>query len=260
VNFLLPALEERAQSQRLTDAAESRVPDGLQDPHPTIDATIDTSVLRMGATATRPAAAQAWANAAAEQLIEEREGVPPLALELLEPARLRVKPVSPKVLPIMMATLVVALVASVFSALAAERAVSLYRQSVGRVRFNGDPNAPVDQDEMPGEPVDLARRGDHDDDDDVIADDRADDVASRRGTPGAAPRGRPRATQKALTSEQFDPVLREDASLRATMALDRRPADKSERLRGLLVPMVAFGGLIVLAAVLTMALMLVRAL
>lgn len=265
VNFLLPALEERAQSQRLTDAAEFRVPDGLQDPHPTIDATIDTSVLRIGATATRPAAAQAWANAAAEQLIQEREGVPPLALELLEPARLRVKPVSPNVLPILMATLVVALVAAVFSALAAERAGGIYRQSFGRVGPDDDPDAPADPadpDELPRERAHVARRVDHPDDD---HDD--DDVAGagRRvavpGTVGTARhRSRTRSMEEELVAERSDLALRDDAPPRAALALDWGTGDKGDRLRGLLVPMVAVGGLIVLAAVLTMALMLVRAL
>jgi capsular polysaccharide biosynthesis protein len=267
VNFLLPALEQRAQSQRLTEAAESRVPDGLQNPHPTIDATIDASVLQIGATATSPAAAQAWANAAAEQLIEEREGVPPLALELLEPARLRVKPVSPNVLPILMATLVVALVASVFSALAAERAVSLYRQSFGRAGFDDEPDVPADPGEVPhGRPVAAARPVDaadpqHDDDDDDVAGDGAGDGnhVARPDTVGTARRrGRIRLMEATLVPETSDVAVRDDVT--ADAALDWGVDDRNERLRGLLVPMVAVGGLIVLAAVLTMALMLVRAL
>ena len=275
VNFLLPALEERAQSQRLRDAAEAAVPELLQRPQPAIDATIDTSVLRIGATATRPAAAQAWADAVAEQLIEEREGVPPLALELLEPAPLRVKPVAPNVLPIMMATMVVALVAAVFSALAAERAVTLYRQSFQRVGSDDDdPDAPDDSDQLRHDER-AYRRIDHDDEVDRGDGARDDGDGGRRdgasggehdvapGTVGTARHHTPTSPvrEEQLLSAKTDVVHRDEATpAAARAALEWEPDYRRERLRALLVPMVAVGGLIVLAAVLTMALMLVRAL
>lgn len=120
INFLLPAIQESAQSRSLRDDAEERVSSDFRNPTPQISATIDASVLRVAATANTPAAAQEWADAVAEELIQQRSGGS-LDLTLLDPAPLRRQPIAPKAVPIMLAAVVVALVSAVFAALLASR-------------------------------------------------------------------------------------------------------------------------------------------
>jgi len=121
INFLLPALQEWAQSDNLRNAAEERIPEELRRPRPGIGAAIDSSVLRITSTGTSPAGVAAWANAVSEELIAERSGVGPLELVQLDPAFEPRSPVAPSPRPILLASMVVAVIAAVFAALAAER-------------------------------------------------------------------------------------------------------------------------------------------
>ena len=126
INFLLPALQEWAQSDSLRDAAEARVPEELQRPRPSIDAAVESSVLLITAEGASPAAVAAWANAASVELIEVRSGVGPLELVLLDPASEPGSPIAPNSRPILLASMVVAVIAAVFAALAAERIMQAF--------------------------------------------------------------------------------------------------------------------------------------
>lgn len=121
INFLLPALQEWAQSDRVRDAAETGVPEEVQRPRPGIEATVESSVLEITATGASPEAVAAWANAVSEELIAERSGVGPLEVVLLDPAVEPRSPVAPNPRPILLASMIVALIAAVFAALAADR-------------------------------------------------------------------------------------------------------------------------------------------
>jgi Mrp family chromosome partitioning ATPase len=121
INFLLPALQQSAQSSSLRVAAGERVPEALQQPRPEIEAVVDASVMEITASGVSPAAVEEWANAVSRELIAERSGVGPLELELLDPAVASPTPVAPSPRPILLASMVVALIAAVFAALAADR-------------------------------------------------------------------------------------------------------------------------------------------
>jgi Mrp family chromosome partitioning ATPase len=121
ITFLLPALQESAQSDSLGDAAGERVPEGLQQPRPGIEAVVDESVMEITASGVSPEAVEAWANAVSNELIAERSGVGPLELLLLDPAVEPQAPSAPNPRPILLASMVVAVIAAVFAALAADR-------------------------------------------------------------------------------------------------------------------------------------------
>jgi Mrp family chromosome partitioning ATPase/capsular polysaccharide biosynthesis protein len=121
INFLLPALQQSAQSASLRDAAGERVPEELQQPRPAIEAVVDASVMEITASGVSPAAVESWANAVSNELIAERSGVGPLELELLDPAVASQSPVAPSSRPILLASMVVAFIAAVFATLAADR-------------------------------------------------------------------------------------------------------------------------------------------
>ncbi len=127
INFLLPALQEWAQSESLRDATEPDIPEELQRPRPGIGSEIDSSVLRITATGMSPAAVEQWANGVSRQLIIERaaEGGP-LELILLDPATEPGVPIAPNQRPILLASMVVALIAAVFAALAADRIMQAF--------------------------------------------------------------------------------------------------------------------------------------
>ena len=121
VNFLLPALREWTQSRVVRDRAAENVPVELRVPQARIEALTDESVMRIVATANSPEAAQAWANAVGEQLIEERGDSGLIELVRLDPAPLKPKAISPVVAPTMLAAVVLGVIAAVFAALAADR-------------------------------------------------------------------------------------------------------------------------------------------
>jgi Mrp family chromosome partitioning ATPase len=122
ISFLLPALQERAQSDSVRDAAEENVPEELRQPRPGISAEIDASVLRISATGASPEAVEQWANEVSEALINERSrSGSPIELTLLDPAGVPQEPVAPNPRPILLASMVVALIAALFAALAADR-------------------------------------------------------------------------------------------------------------------------------------------
>ena len=127
ISFLLPALQEWAQSESLRDSTEPGIPEELRRPRPAIGSEIDSSVLRITATGVSPAAVAAWANGVSEELIVERaaEGGP-LELILLDPANEPRSPISPNQRPILLASMVVALIAAVFAALAADRILQAF--------------------------------------------------------------------------------------------------------------------------------------
>ena len=122
VSFLLPALQEWAQSDSLRDATEASVPEELRQPRPGISAALDESVLRITATGVSPEAVEKWANAVSEELIVERSAAGgPIELILLDPAVEPLVPTAPNPRPILLASMVVAVIAAVFAALAADR-------------------------------------------------------------------------------------------------------------------------------------------
>lgn len=122
LTFLLPALTEWAQSDSLGDATEASVPEELWQPRPAIGAALDESVLRITATGVSPEAVEQWANAVSEELIVERSAAGgPIELILLDPASEPLEPIAPNPRPILLATMVVAVVAALFAALAADR-------------------------------------------------------------------------------------------------------------------------------------------
>lgn len=122
VTFLLPALQEQAQSRTLRQRAADRVPAEFRAPVARIEAVSDWSVLRIRATAKSALGAQAWANAIAEQLIADRESQPGVvSLSLLDPAPVKREAIAPRVEPIMLAAVVLGAIAALFAALAAER-------------------------------------------------------------------------------------------------------------------------------------------
>jgi capsular polysaccharide biosynthesis protein len=125
INFLLPALQESAQSWSLRDAAEELVDEELRQPRPGISAVVEDSVMRITATGTSPAGG-AWANAVSDELIIARSGDGPLELELLDPAGEPQSPSAPNPRPILLASMVVAVIAAVFAALAADRIMQAF--------------------------------------------------------------------------------------------------------------------------------------
>ncbi len=93
----------------------------LRVPQARIEAITDESVMRIVATAGSPEAAQAWANAVGEQLIEDRGDSGLIELSDSMPPRSRTKAISPRVAPTMLAAIVLGVIAAMFSALAADR-------------------------------------------------------------------------------------------------------------------------------------------
>ncbi len=126
INFLLPALQEWAQSDSLRDAAQTRVPEGLRQPRPAIAAAVDESVVQITASGASPQAVAVWANAVSEELIVERSGTGPLEVVLLDPASEPSSPTAPNPRPILLASMVIALIAAVFAALAADRIMQAF--------------------------------------------------------------------------------------------------------------------------------------
>ena len=122
INFLLPALQEWAQSDSLRDATEASVPEELQQPRPGISAAVEESVLRITATGVSPEAVAQWANAVSAELSVQRSaGGGPIELILLDPATEPLVPIAPNSRPILLASMVVAVIAALFAALAADR-------------------------------------------------------------------------------------------------------------------------------------------
>jgi Mrp family chromosome partitioning ATPase len=121
ITFLLPAIQEWAQSRSLRERAADRVPVELQVPPAAIKAQVDASVMRVAATAGSPQAAQAWANAVTAQLISERGEGQGVSIVPLDEAPLKRGAVSPQSEPILLAAVVLGLIAALFAALAAER-------------------------------------------------------------------------------------------------------------------------------------------
>ncbi len=121
VTFLLPALQEAAQSRGLRERAAEQVPVEFRALPAAIKAQVDASVMRIVATAKSPEAAQAWANAVTNQLIEERGDDQSLTITQLDEAPLKRAPISPKTQPIMLASIVLGTIAALFAALAADR-------------------------------------------------------------------------------------------------------------------------------------------
>lgn len=120
-SFLLPAIEEKAQSRSLRDRVAGDVPETHRTTRVTIEATSDASVLRIRGTSTVPEAAQVWVNAIADRLVEEQAFDSPVVLGVLDTAPLKRRPIAPNTEPIMVAAIVVGLIAALFSTLAADR-------------------------------------------------------------------------------------------------------------------------------------------
>jgi Mrp family chromosome partitioning ATPase/capsular polysaccharide biosynthesis protein len=121
VGFQLPALTQIAESQLLRERAAERVPEELRARPARIEALADVSVLQIRARSQSPEVAQAWANAVALELIEERADDPLVELVQLDPARLPREAIEPRRPPILVAAVVLGVIAAVFAALAADR-------------------------------------------------------------------------------------------------------------------------------------------
>lgn len=120
ITFLLPALQERAESRSLKARSEPRVPEELRDIRVDISAIADNSVLRVRGKSTSPRAASAWVNAVSQQLVLE-QSTEAVGLDVLDPAPVKRTPIAPKTQPTMVAAIMVGLIAGLFSALAADR-------------------------------------------------------------------------------------------------------------------------------------------
>lgn len=126
LNFMLPAIQEWAQSTRVREAAAENVPEEMRSLVPGIEASAEASVLRITATGVSPESVQAWADAVAEQMVVQRSGLGSFEAVVLEPATLPTAPASPNPQPILFASLMVSLIAAIFAALAADRIVQAF--------------------------------------------------------------------------------------------------------------------------------------
>ncbi|MFK8023545.1 MAG: hypothetical protein AB8G26_06240 [Ilumatobacter sp.] len=121
VNFLLPALEVRAQSRTMRELAASDVLEEFRRVRVDINAQSDASVLRIVGESSSPRAAQAWVNAISDRLVEDQPATSPVILGVLDPAPLKRQAVSPNVEPILAAFVVLGIILGLFSTLAADR-------------------------------------------------------------------------------------------------------------------------------------------
>lgn len=121
ISFQLPALTELAQSRTLRERGAERVPEELRARPARIQAVADASVLRIRASSPSPEAAKEWADAVAEQLVEDRADDPLVELVQLDPASVPREAVEPRREPILLAAVVLGFIAALFAALAADR-------------------------------------------------------------------------------------------------------------------------------------------
>ena len=122
MTFAAPALELRLESQAMRDSVADSVEANYRSVRVAIDAALDSSVLRITGTGSSAAATQAWVNAVANGAVATNDPASsPFTLALLDPAPLRRAPISPKVKPIMVGSVTLGLMASVFAALVAHR-------------------------------------------------------------------------------------------------------------------------------------------
>jgi Mrp family chromosome partitioning ATPase len=120
-SFLLPAIEERAESTTMRELATADVPEEFQRVRVRIDAVSDASVLHIRGVSDSPRAAQAWVNAVADRLVEDNPATSPVILGVLDSAPLKRQPISPNVEPILAGFLVLGVILALFSTLAADR-------------------------------------------------------------------------------------------------------------------------------------------
>lgn len=119
--FLLSAIEERAQSRSLKDRVTADVEEEFRNTRVDITATGDSSIIRIRGESTSPFAAAAWVNAVSNRIVDEHPQDSAVVLGVLDPAPLKLRPISPNVAPIIIASIIVGLVAAIFAALAADR-------------------------------------------------------------------------------------------------------------------------------------------
>lgn len=120
-SFLLPSIEEKARSRSLKDRVSADVAEEFRNTRVDITATGQASVIRVRGESTSPFAAEAWVNAVADRIVEEHPRDSAVILGVLDRAPLKRRPISPNTEPIILSSIVVGLIAGVFSALAADR-------------------------------------------------------------------------------------------------------------------------------------------
>ncbi len=120
-NFLLAALEEKAESRSLKDRVSGDVAEEYRDTRVDITAIGTTSVIRVRGESTSPFAAEAWVNAVSDRLVEEQPRDSAVIIGVLDRAPLKRRAISPNTEPIILSSIVVGLIAGVFAALAVDR-------------------------------------------------------------------------------------------------------------------------------------------
>lgn len=119
--FLLAALQEKAQSRSLKDRVSADVAEEFRTTRVDIRASGQSSIMKVRGESVSPFAAEAWVNAVADRLVEEHARDNAVILGVLDRAPLKIRPISPNTEPIILSSIVVGLIAGVFSALAADR-------------------------------------------------------------------------------------------------------------------------------------------
>ncbi len=120
-SFLLPALEQKASSRSMKDRVSTDVAEEFRNIRVDITASGQSSVINVRGESISPFAAEAWVNAVADRLVEEHPRDSAVVLGVLDRAPQKLRPISPNTEPIILSSIVVGLIAGVFSALAADR-------------------------------------------------------------------------------------------------------------------------------------------
>ena len=121
VEFETTALTRKATSRPLREDVREDVPEQFQGTFVALQAVADDSIMILRGTSSSPQAAAVWVNATADRLVEEQSPNSAAALSVLEPAPVKATPISPNVEPILAVSVVVGLIAGLFSTLAADR-------------------------------------------------------------------------------------------------------------------------------------------
>jgi capsular exopolysaccharide synthesis family protein len=120
VRFLLPALVERVDTSAFHATVRRQVPEPFRQDDVALEAAIEqgTGLVRLTAEGVRPAATAAYANSAAQALIEQRISQR-IQISSLDAADVPDSPSSPRKVPIMLGSALFGLLLAVFVALAA---------------------------------------------------------------------------------------------------------------------------------------------
>lgn len=130
VEFLMPALEQQAESPLLVETAAPDLVDDLDAAGGTVTAAVDpqSGILRITVEAEDPAVVAPAADSLAEAVIDENPAPELLLMTVLEPARVPTAPSGPARVPVLAGGLVLAAILAVFAALGA----SAFRRRLDR--------------------------------------------------------------------------------------------------------------------------------